>query len=57
MESHGEPGRTQIRDATYHLIKQDFATTCRGPIEVKGKGTLTTWWLEGERHLASPNPR
>jgi adenylate cyclase len=57
MESHGEPGRTQISDATYHLIKQDFATTCRGPIEVKGKGTLTTWWLEGERHLASPNPR
>jgi class 3 adenylate cyclase len=42
MESHGEPGRIQISDATHHLIREDFATTCLGPIQVKGKGTLTT---------------
>jgi guanylate cyclase len=49
MESHSEPGRIQISDATNRLIEDDFVTTYRGPIEVKGKGTLTTWWLEGER--------
>jgi guanylate cyclase len=57
MESHGEPGRIQISDATYHLIREDFATTYRGPIEVKGKGILTTWWLDGEPRLATADPR
>lgn len=46
MESHGEPGRIQISDATHELIKDRFATTPRGPVEVKGKGTLETWWLQ-----------
>jgi guanylate cyclase len=46
MESHGEPGRIQISEATYELIQDQFATTPRGPVEVKGKGTLTTWWLD-----------
>jgi class 3 adenylate cyclase len=49
MESHGEPGRIQISDATRDLVKHRFATTMRGPIEVKGKGKLVTWWLEGPR--------
>ena len=53
MESHGEPGRIQISDATYQLIKDAFATTRRGLIEIKGKGTLNTWWLEGGRDLAT----
>jgi adenylate cyclase len=53
MESHGEPGRVQISDATNDLIKDDFATQLRGPIEVKGKGTLTTWWLEAAGQLAT----
>ncbi len=46
MESHGEPNRIQIAEATYQLVKDDFDTTLRGRIEVKGKGTLTTWYLE-----------
>jgi class 3 adenylate cyclase len=49
MESQGEPDRIQISEATYQLIKDDFDTTLRGPIEVKGKGTLTTWYLEHTR--------
>jgi adenylate cyclase len=56
MESHSEPGRIQISDATNHLISDDFATTYRGPIEVKGKGTLTTWWLDGKRQAAPATP-
>ena len=53
MESHSEPGRIQVSEATKHLIEEDFATRYRGPIEVKGKGTLTTWWLEGVREPAT----
>jgi len=54
MESHGEADRIQISKATYELIKNDFATTPRGPIEVKGKGTLDTYWLEASREPAVP---
>jgi adenylate cyclase len=56
MESHSEPGRIQISDATNDLISRDFVTSYRGPIEVKGKGTLTTWWLDGARQAAPTTP-
>ena len=46
MESHGEPGRAQISQSTYDLVKEQFVCTRRGPIDVKGKGTLITWFLE-----------
>ncbi len=46
MESHGEPGRIQIGPSTYELLKSDFRCSLRGPIEVKGKGMLDTWFLE-----------
>ena len=45
MESHGEAGHIQIAEGTYQLIKDDFETTPRGPIQVKGKGSLLTWYL------------
>jgi class 3 adenylate cyclase len=53
MESHGEPDRIQITEATYRLIRDDFQTTLRGPIQVKGKGSLTTWYLDGTRDQAA----
>ncbi len=53
MESHGQPDRIQIAEGTYQLIKDDFDTTLRGPIDIKGKGTLTTWYLEPEREPAT----
>jgi adenylate cyclase len=46
MESQGEPGRIQLTDTTYQLIKDHYPTTPRGPIDIKGKGTLTTYWLQ-----------
>lgn len=49
MESHGVPGKIQITEATYELIKDDFVCTSRGPVTVKGKGTMETWFLEGAR--------
>ena len=52
MESQGEPGKIQISEATYHLLKDDFVCTPRGPLQVKGKGILNTWYLEGSREPA-----
>ena len=50
MESHGEPGKIQITEATYELLKDRFVCEPRGTIEVKGKGPMRTWWLIGERN-------
>jgi adenylate cyclase len=47
MESHGVTGRVQISEVTNTLISGDFATTPRGPVEIKGKGVLHTWFLDG----------
>jgi adenylate cyclase len=49
MESHGQPGRVHISDATYQLIKDDFECECRGTIPVKGKGEMVTWFLLGPK--------
>jgi len=49
MESHGEPGRIQVSEATHRLIDDEFVATRRGPVDVKGLGVLETWWLESRR--------
>ncbi len=49
MESHGEPGKIQVTEATYELLKDRFVCEPRGTIEVKGKGPMRTWWLLAER--------
>ena len=45
MESSGQPGRVQVSDATYELIKDRFNCEARGEIEVKGKGPMMTWYV------------
>jgi class 3 adenylate cyclase len=45
MESHGIPGRIQVTEATYQLLRGRYAFEERGPIEVKGKGQLRTYLL------------
>jgi guanylate cyclase len=49
MEEHGTPGEIQITRATYELLKDDFVCRSRGPIEVKGKGQMETWYLVAQR--------
>ncbi len=45
MESHGVPGRIQVTERTYHRLKDDFEFERRGPVEIKGKGEMVTWFL------------
>ena len=47
MESQGVPGKIQITRATYELIKADYHCSYRGVVDVKGKGPMETWFLEG----------
>ena len=47
MESHGEPNKVQITAATKDALGPAFAITERGAIDVKGRGSLTTYWLDG----------
>jgi adenylate cyclase len=49
MESHGVPGRIQIGEPTYELIKDAFACEPRGEVQVKGKGSVRTWYVIGPR--------
>ncbi len=47
MESHGVAGKIQISEATWKLVGDEFVCTPRGMIDVKGKGVMKTWFLEG----------
>jgi guanylate cyclase len=48
MESHGLPGRIQVTNETRHQLRDDFVLTPRSAINVKGKGEMSTWFLEGK---------
>lgn len=49
MESHGVPGRIQISEATHAHLKGRFILEKRGIIEVKGKGEMVTYFLNGHK--------
>ena len=55
MESHGIPGKIQITTGTRELLGDGFVCTPRGPIDVKGKGVMETWWLEGIKASGEPS--
>lgn len=45
MESHGLPGETHCTRATAALLQAPFRVDARGPVEIKGKGEMQTFWL------------
>jgi ligand-binding sensor domain-containing protein len=47
MESSGEAGKVNISGTTYELVKDKFACTNRGKIQVKGKGEIDMYFVEG----------
>jgi adenylate cyclase len=47
MESTGVPGRIQVSTETYERVKDQFELESRGAIDVKGKGSMTTWFVIG----------
>lgn len=46
MESSGEPGKVNISDSTYELVKEKFTCTYRGKIQAKNKGVIDMYFAE-----------
>jgi class 3 adenylate cyclase len=53
MESHGEPSRVHVSQATYTLLKDRYRFTDRGEMQIKGKGLQQTYFLLGRNESPS----
>jgi adenylate cyclase len=47
MESTGVPGCIQVTDRVHRALGDGYRFERRGPVQVKGKGELVTWFLAG----------
>jgi adenylate cyclase len=46
MENNSEPMRINVSDATYAQIKQHFRFVEREPVGIKGKGSMSMYFVE-----------
>ncbi|WP_411767576.1 adenylate/guanylate cyclase domain-containing protein [Winogradskyella sp. A3E31] len=49
MESNSEPGKINISENTYSIIKPEFNCTYRGELEVKNRGKLKMYFVDSEQ--------
>lgn len=49
MESKGIPGVTQVTEATYQILQHKFLFRERRIIDIKGKGYMKTYFLQGKK--------
>jgi adenylate cyclase len=56
MESTGLPGRIQVSSGTYERVKEQFEFDSRGPVDVKGKGQIATWFVIGRKSECAQAP-
>ncbi|XP_075688232.1 atrial natriuretic peptide receptor 1-like [Rhinoderma darwinii] len=57
MESTSEALKIQCSSSAADLLKKNggYTLICRGTLDVKGKGAMKTWWLEGKEKPANWN--
>lgn len=55
METCSQPGRVNISENTYELIKDKFDCTYRGEIMVKNKGMMKMYFVKGIKDIAQTN--
>jgi class 3 adenylate cyclase len=48
MEQTGVPGRIQVTGAVEHRLRDRFRLESRGEVEIKGKGSMETFFLLGQ---------
>jgi adenylate cyclase len=54
MESHGVPGHIQVTDAVAHRLREGgYRLRERGVVDLKGKGSVRAWFLEGPPERAA----
>ena len=46
MESLGEPGRIHDAEGAWRRLRKTYQLKPRGELDVKGKGSMPTWYLE-----------
>ncbi|KAJ0032503.1 hypothetical protein NQD34_002584, partial [Periophthalmus magnuspinnatus] len=53
MESTSEALKIQVSDTTAELLHclKGYFMTCRGTLNVKGKGEMQTWWLDAKKQI------
>lgn len=56
MESHGMPGQIQVTQEIFEKLRNQYSFIPRGPMEIKGKGLLDTYFLTGRKDIAFENP-
>ncbi|MDH3323599.1 MAG: adenylate/guanylate cyclase domain-containing protein, partial [Flavobacteriaceae bacterium] len=49
MESASEPGKVNISENTYQLIKDRYDCSYRGEIDVKNKGMMKMYFVDGKK--------
>jgi class 3 adenylate cyclase len=57
MESHGSPGKIHVTQAVHERLEGRYAFEERGPLPVKGKGEMVTYFLTGRRADGVPPSR
>ncbi|KAM4048993.1 atrial natriuretic peptide receptor 1-like [Anomaloglossus baeobatrachus] len=57
MESTSEALKIQCSSSAYDLLKQigGYKLVCRGTLSIKGKGDMTTYWLESKTGTSTQN--
>ena len=53
MESHGVAGTVHVSEHTRSRLQAGFAIEARGPIEVKGKGSMATFLIRRDVHITT----
>jgi adenylate cyclase len=56
MESFGVPGRIQVSEQTFRRLADRYDFAPRGEIEVKGRGSMETWYLIGRKSASQLEP-
>lgn len=54
MQAHGEPGTIHVTSEIYAALRHKYAFEPRGPIEIKGKGMMETYFLLDSRDSGKP---
>lgn len=49
MESHGKPDEIHVSPMTFRLLRNDYVFSPRGPVEIKGKGVMETYFLRSAK--------
>jgi class 3 adenylate cyclase len=53
MQSHALPGTIQVTERAYERLRHRFVLRERGGVDVKGKGPMTSYLLDGPRDLSA----